>query len=352
MIFFFLKLKTPRTPVWSGLKAVDWLGSLSIVGATIMLLLGLEFGGVTHPWNSTIVLCLIVFGIVTAIFFVLIEWRIARYPLMPLRLFATASNAATLIACFIHGSVFVTGTFYLPLYFQGVLNAPALLSGVWLLPYAGAMALAATFTGAICSMTGRYMELIWIGFIFLTLGFGLLIDLDTTRDWTKIVIFQIVAGLGVGPNFQALMIGLQSGVSPQDIATATAAFGFDRNLASSVGIVVGGVLFQNGVQKNAVLLQQSLGAGADLFLGGGAIAAVGTVKTLPDAQKEVVNGVFQQAIKEIWYFAVAFAGVGLLVILAVKKSVLSKEHIEVKTGLDAEEERRRVNLPIKKAELA
>jgi MFS family permease len=41
-IFFFLHLDNPRTPVWDGLKAIDWLGSLSIVGSTLMLLLGLE----------------------------------------------------------------------------------------------------------------------------------------------------------------------------------------------------------------------------------------------------------------------------------------------------------------------
>ena len=44
---------------------------------------------------------------------------------MPLRLFSSISNAATLMACFVHGSVFEMGTFYLPLYFQGVLGSSA-----------------------------------------------------------------------------------------------------------------------------------------------------------------------------------------------------------------------------------
>lgn len=263
---------------------------------------------------------------------------------MPLRLFATTSNAANLIACFVHGTVFVAGTFYLPLYFQGVLGASALLSGVWLLPFAAAMALAATFTGIYISVTGRFLEPIWFGFVFLTLGFGLMIDLDVTRDWPKIIIYQILAGLGVGPNFQALMIGLQNGVSPQDIATATATFGFDRNLASSIGVVVGGVIFQNGVQRNAGVLQSALGPAADFLLGGGAIASTESVNDLPQAQKELVRRVYQGAIRDIWIFAVAFSGVGLVVILAIRKSVLSRDHVEVKTGLDAEEERRRANL--------
>ncbi len=140
------------------------------------------------------------------------------------------------------------------------------------------------------------------------------------------------------------MIGLQNGVSPQDIATATATFGFDRNLASSIGVVVGGVIFQNGVQRNAGVLQSALGPAAEFLLGGGAIASTGSVNGLPKVQEELVRTVYRGAIRDIWIFAVAFSGAGLLVILAIRKSVLSRDHVEVKTGLDAEEERRRATL--------
>ena len=57
-----------------------WLGSLTIVGSTVMLLLGLEFGGVIHPWKSAIIICLIIFRVIAAGGFILIEWKIARYP--------------------------------------------------------------------------------------------------------------------------------------------------------------------------------------------------------------------------------------------------------------------------------
>lgn len=200
------------------------------------------------------------------------EWKVARYPLLPLRLSARSSNTASLIACFIHGAVFVNDTIYLPLYFQGVLDASALLSGVWLLPFVGAMALAVTFAGLFNSITGRFFGPIWFGFLSLTLTFGLMIDFDTTRNWPKIVIYQILAG--VGPNFQALMLILQTGVSPQDIVMATAATGFDRNLASSVGIAASGVIFQNGVQKHSALMRDTLGPAAEIFLGGGAIKQI------------------------------------------------------------------------------
>jgi hypothetical protein len=92
---------------------------------------------------------------------------------------------------------------------------------------------------------GRYLELIWIGMAVMTLGFGLFIDLSVNFSLPKIVIFQLIAGLGVGLVFQSPLIAFQSLVAPANIATATATFGFIRNIGCSMSIVLGGVLFQN-----------------------------------------------------------------------------------------------------------
>ena len=51
-LFFFLDVHNPKTPLLEGIAAIDWLGVLTIVGATVMFLLGLQLGDVTHPWNS------------------------------------------------------------------------------------------------------------------------------------------------------------------------------------------------------------------------------------------------------------------------------------------------------------
>jgi hypothetical protein len=76
--FFVLHLQNPKTPMVAGLLAVDWLGSLSVAGATVIFLLGLTFDGVAHPWSSAIVLCLLIFGPVVFILFLLIEWKVAK----------------------------------------------------------------------------------------------------------------------------------------------------------------------------------------------------------------------------------------------------------------------------------
>lgn len=258
-----------------------------------MVLLGLEFGGVTKPWDSATVICLIIFGVLVAGLFVLNEWKFARYPVMPLRLFKHASNVAALGVCFCHGFVFISASYYLPLYFQAVLGATPLLSGVYLLPFALSLSLTSAGTGIFIKKTGKYLPPIYFGLVVMTLGFGLFINLPRNATWSKIIIYQIVAGIGVGPNFQSPLIALQTLVKRADIATATATFGFTRNLSTSISVVVGSVVFQNEMQKRSAELVNALGSSvASELSGGSAGASVDIVKGLPAAGREVARDAY------------------------------------------------------------
>ncbi|KAL5116961.1 hypothetical protein ACEQ8H_005179 [Pleosporales sp. CAS-2024a] len=341
IIFLFLDIDAPKTPLREGLAAVDWLGSCTMVGGVVMVLLGLEFGGITYPWSSAIVLCLIIFGgVVVAIFFI-IEWRIAPYPLMPLSLFSKRSNLAALGVCFFHAFVFISGNYFLPLYFQAVLGATPILSGVYLLPQAVALSFMSIFAGIFIKKTGMYLPLIWTGMSLMTLGFGLFIDLDVNSSWAKIIIYQIIAGLGVGPNFQSPLIALQSLVPRRDIATATATFSFTRNIGSAISVVVGSVVFQNEIKSRHAQLAATLGPQTASAFGGGAAGAnVGLIQRLPDNQKLVARQAFSSSLSTMWILYVAFAAVGLGISFLIGKNVLDKQHEETKTGLDVEKQKR------------
>jgi MFS family permease len=105
LLLLFLDVHNPKTKMLDGVRAIDWFGSLSILGLTLMLLLGLDFGGETFPWDSPKVICLIVFGSLCSLLFIYSEKRLAKYPLMPMSLFAQTSNIATLAVTFAHGFV-------------------------------------------------------------------------------------------------------------------------------------------------------------------------------------------------------------------------------------------------------
>lgn len=339
ILAFVLKLHNPRTPMRQGLAAVDWFGMITIVGGTLMVLLGLEFGGVTFPWNSATVICLIVFGVMVACLFILVEWKVAKYPIIPMRLFHSRSNVASLAVSACHGFVFISASYYLPLYFQAVLGASPLNSGVYILPFSISLALVSTMTGIIIRKTGKYLPCIIFGMTVMTIGYGLFLDLGPTANWAKIVCFQLVAGIGVGPNFQSPLISLQSTVQPRDMASATATFGFIRQLATSISVVIGGVVFQNGMQKQYPALLEELGPDtANLLSGANAGASVGLVAKLEGREGEIAREAYWNALKTMYIMYVAFAGLGLVLSFFVGQRHLSKEHHEHKTGLQAMED--------------
>ncbi|KAG9554099.1 putative major facilitator superfamily transporter, partial [Aureobasidium melanogenum] len=337
IIFFFLDLKTPRTPLWEGLKAIDWTGALLVIGGVLMFLFGLEYGGVTYPWDSATVLCLIIIGVFTMGLFVINEWKFATSPVMPLRIFQNRSNIAVLGVCAIHGMVFISASYYLPLYFQAARGATPLLSGVYILPQALSLSFASMATGIFIRKTGQYLPAIWFGMTFLVLGFGLFIDFTANSGWAKLIIFQIIAGIGIGPNFQAPLIALQTGVQPRDIATATATFGFVRQIFTSISVVIGQTVYQNQMNSKTASLVAALGPKvADQLTGGGAGANTQLIDSLPPAQKHVAQTAFAQSLHPMWIMYTCFAALGLVVSLFIKKKELSKKHTETKTGLDAQ----------------
>lgn len=339
ILLFFLDLKTPRTPIWDGLKAIDWVGTLLIVGGTLMFLFGLQYGGVTAPWDSAEVLCLIIFGVLTIALFLIWEWKLAKYPIMPMAIFASVTNCATLGVVFLHGYVFISASYYLPLYFQAIRGATPILSGVYLLPTAIALAVGSLGTGFVVAKTGQFLPPIYFAFFFMTLGYGLFIDFDAYSGWAKLIIYQIIAGIGVGPMFQAPLIALQAHIAPRDIGTATATLGFVRQLATTTSVVIGEVVYQNQMNKKAATLRAALSpAQAARVTGGNAGANSGFIDSLPQPQKGIVRVAFADSLQPMWIMYTCFAALGFIVMFFIKRKQLTREHTETKTGLAAEKQ--------------
>lgn len=175
----------------------------------------------------------------------------------------------------------------------------------------------------------------------MTLGSGLLIVLPHSRgsgeDWARIIIFQLILGAGIGPNFQALLVALQASVKMSDTGTAAATFGFARNLATSIGLVIAQVVFQDVMLKQYTTLETSLGPTlAGKLANGGAESSVFQIDTLPAAQKTVARDAYYTSIRDVWIMQTAFAVVGLVCICFIRGQELSEEHKVIETGLEVE----------------
>ena len=216
------------------------------------------------------------------------------------------------------------------------MGASPLHSGLYILP----LTLLEAFGGVLCAVvihrTGRYQELMWVGLILLAIGTGLYIKIDADSSLGMVLGFEAVAGIGAGLLFEPPMIALQAAVKQDDVATATATFGFVRNLATSMSIVIGGVVIQNSMamRKSALMLAGLSPSLLTDFTGGDAAANVEIIKTIPDAgQRAAVTEAFAYSLRNMWILMTAVAAAGLLVSVFVARTHLSSEHVETKTGI-------------------
>lgn len=170
-----------------------------------------------------------------------------------------------------------------------------------------------------------------------TIGEGLLIKLNVESSLPTILIFQLITGFGAGLLFEPPLIALQAMTSQKDIATATGTLSFIRSLSTSLAAVIGGVIFQNGMDIQGPKLRAG-GLSSQLLSdlsGRSAAANVEDVMSMlsDPMQKLVVKEAFAWSLRNIWILCTCVTFCGLLFGLFIKKNALSREHIETKTGL-------------------
>ncbi|KAL9620049.1 MAG: hypothetical protein Q9160_005427 [Pyrenula sp. 1 TL-2023] len=337
---FLFNIHKPKTPLSQGLQAVDWLGAILVLGSMLMILLGLDFGGVNFPWRSATVICLLVFGALTFCLFVFVQSLyekrgFSRRPLLPIAALCSVSNVAALVVDFLHSLGAIAGLFYMPLYFQLVLGTDSLLSGIWLLPLSITYALSNVATGIWIRETGRYRIFVPLGMALLSLAYGLLIDLPSYKSWSRIIIFQLLLGISIGLNFQPPLLALQALTDPQDVGSVTSLYELLRFLGLAVSIVIGQVIFQSQVQQRTGSLRAH-GVSPSLAVSlsrGDLVASIQQLNALGGAELAAVREVLATALSRIWIFYLCASFVGLVASFAVVGKTLTSSHQETVTGL-------------------
>lgn len=143
----------PRPPFISVVRSLhsslDLLGFAIFAPALIMLLLALQWGGVTYTWNSSQIIGLFCGAGATFIVFLFWNYHKGDAAMLP---FSIARRRTVWTSCVVYGLFMAnvyTASYWVPVYFQGVLGATPFLSGVYILPMVIAHIFAALSSGPI-----------------------------------------------------------------------------------------------------------------------------------------------------------------------------------------------------------
>jgi EmrB/QacA subfamily drug resistance transporter len=251
-------------------RPIDWLGSATIVGATVPLLLAFSWGGTEYPWSSPQVIGLLVLAVVMTGLFLVAERRAAE-PIIDLVLFRNRTFTVSVIAMFLVGAGMFGAIMYIPLFMQGVLGASATASGAILTPMMLSLVAASTLGGQIISRSGRYKWASIGGMALMGIGMWLQTQMSISTTNPEAVRNMIVLGLGTGLAMPTFTLAVQNSVSPRQIGAVTAAVQFFRSIGSTIGVALMGTLLTTALHGE---LSRDLPAEVTAALPPAAIASI------------------------------------------------------------------------------
>ncbi|KAJ5907415.1 hypothetical protein N7495_000097 [Penicillium taxi] len=285
-------------------KQIDYLGCTAMLLSAVLILLPISWGGTQYAWNSAAVIAPLVIGIVSLGVFILVEIKIAALPLIPMHIFKIPTVAGASTVSFFSGFMFYANLYYLPQFFQVILSASPIKSGVLLLPLIVIQSIVSFTSGFIVSKTGNYTINLRVGFIIWTIACGLLSTINPNTSIAKLVGYQILSGVGSGQTFQTALIAIQAGVKTNEMAVATSTRNFvlQTELSSVISVSALKAIVADPTQISST----SLG--------------------LTGSQKSAAIQAYTHGIRNIYYFMVACCFISfLLSVYPVRGQSLKRE---------------------------
>ncbi|THC90658.1 hypothetical protein EYZ11_009883 [Aspergillus tanneri] len=270
ILFLFRSPSPPANMKTSGKEIIfqlDILGIITLTGALLCFLLGLEWG-VGKSWHNKDVI-----GLAGAFFMLL---------------------------------------YYMPIYFQTVKGNSAEDSGIRTLPLivsAGVMAV----IGAIgLGITGYPTPFLLVGAILISVGAGLLYTLDLVTPPKLWIPYQILAGIGIGASLQVPIIMNKATVDASDMSTMTSMTLFFKCLGASIFMQTGQTIFLDKVKRNLEMASVA-NASPNQILTGGLLSGQDT-----DSESSTgFRAAYLGGLKDVFVLVVALSGLATFLALLV-----------------------------------
>ena len=274
-VLLSITLKLPAVPGKDDgkYKHVDFVGIVLVFIASFLVAFGLETGD-TYGWGSALIVCLLVFGVVTSALFVYYEITFVTEDnaVLPFRLLFSSSNAVVIYTLVFLFEVASTVYSFQNLYYQTIGEIAPELSGYvayaetigsvvaalsvsWFLSLKSndsednsgdqtpTESTGLTQESAPGQLKHKLFDTIFSTKLWLVVGFllaiaGLLLmafRLKTDVQLWELCLQQAVYGLGLGIIDLILLLGAQEAFSQKTVAVATSSYFIFRSLGGIVG---------------------------------------------------------------------------------------------------------------------
>lgn len=254
-ILFLFHPPRPRGSLKEKLAQIDYLGTFFLCSGLVLVLLAMTFGSTQEPWNSALVISFFVVGGALLVCFCIWNFLFSKHPLIPWFIVKVWRVDLVCFASFSMFGAFMCGVLYLSTFFQVVLNADPLHSGIDLLSFIIPVVICSVVGGIFISKTGITKPICVLAGVVGVTGFGILTLLDQYSDSAKRIGFLILPGIGVGLSMQSMVLNMQTAAPKFNggVLLATAFLSFFRTLGGAIGSTLGqtvqSVVFKQSLSK-------------------------------------------------------------------------------------------------------
>lgn len=299
------------------IRKIDWVGNGLLSASVLSILIALSWADTRYPWTSWRIILPLILGFVGLIAFHLYElspWC-APMPAIPPRMWSNRTSAVGLVLSFLQSMLIYLRTYFLPLYFQSVLLVSPSRSGVLLLPTILMGIPAAIVGGGLLSRTGRYKPIHFFGFATTALATGLYIDFNADSSLAKVVVYQLVCGLG-GVLLSTMVPAIQAAHPQADMASVTSTWNFYRSFGAIWGIAIPAAIFNSQMALHARNISDPAARAA--VGAGNAYAHVSSefILSLPQPLQDEVVKAYRATLKIVWEVCLAFTALALVAVFA------------------------------------
>ncbi|MGH9088793.1 MAG: MFS transporter, partial [Acidimicrobiales bacterium] len=212
---------------------LDVPGALTVTAGMAVLVYGLTTAA-SHGWTSDRTLGFLAAALVLLVTFVLVEMRSA-HPLMPLRIFANRDRSGAYLTMLLLGASLFSVIYLLTLFFQDVQHYSPLRTGLYFLPFAAMIGVAALLSSRLAARLGPRI-LVPSGVAVAAVGLGWLTTVHAGMSYPGALGPFLVIGFGMGTAFVPLTLGALAGIAPHESGLASALLNTGQQIGGAIGV--------------------------------------------------------------------------------------------------------------------
>ena len=291
---------------------LDWLGVITLLGWTGLLVFALESGGRDWGWGSPVIVGAFAGSALLFGAFCIAEMK-ASEPLIAFDLFTIPMLRAAAVISIAIGVAMFAMTSFLPLFVRVVVGASATGAGQVLTPMMLAMMIGSA-GGVRLVLRFGYRIVCASGFGVAAIGVFLLTRLTVDATRLDVSFAMVFIGFGTGFVFMSTALAAQSSVDLPRMGVATGLVNFTRQLGGAVGVAVASAVMLSGLTNRLV----------DAFPGqeidtSRLLAPSTSGDSIPDSAQDLVRGAFAGALHNVFVLTLVVIVVGAISVLLMPR---------------------------------